>query len=543
LSRRHRNSLLVRLRRREGVAPLTSSPCKPSAPARRSRASQVLGLTRFAAVLVLVFGPWTRAARADGAFPDAQSVLLARDRPHQMVLAANFGLVWSEDDGQTWSYSCESPETVGGYRYTMGPPSSGGASGAVSGDRIFAIANPEPGAAVSSDDACTWTSPGGALQAPGNPPHFANDLFPDPSDPSRVFLLAAPYDPDNPDLPGGVYRSTDGGRTYAGPIYTPQAQGRPMLTGVEVSASAAGTVYVTWYDVVTHENPTRVELFPHLARSLDGGETWTDQSLEGALGLLKPYLAAVDPADPQVLFLRTISPDGAATQQEALAVSRDGGVTWAVPVTEPGGSMKGFVRRGDGSWFALATPAAADAGVPTSVLYQSADGGRTFARAPLAYHGKGLGERDGTLFLATDNVVDLVALVSSTDAVNWKPRLRFEDITAIKGCVYARCRDACDTLLGNAPIFSPEVCSRSSTATGGKGGGGSGCGCAVEGGDESGEVSRVGELGRAGGAGALALLLALARRERSRVRARVRVGPAASEERLPGAPRFPTSPG
>jgi len=470
--------------------------------------------------VVSVVGPWTRSARADGAFPDAQSVLLARDRPQQIVVAVNFGLVWSEDDGQTWSYSCESPQTLSGYRYTMGPPSAGG----ISGDRIFAVSMPEPGAPVSTDDACTWTLPGGAVKAPGDPPHFATDLFPDPSNPSRVFLLAAPYEPDYPDLPGGVYRSMDGGQTYAGPIFTPPAEGRPTLTGVEVSASAAQTVYVTWYDVVTRTNPTRVELFPHLARSLDGGETWTDQSLEGALGRLKPYLAAVDPMDPQVLFLRTISPDGAATQQETLAASRDGGATWTVLVTEPGGSFTGFVRRMDGTWFALATPAAMDAGVPTSVLYQSRDEGRTFARAPLAFHGRGLAERNGTLFLATDNVVDLVALVSSTDAVNWRPRLRFEDIWAIKGCVYAQCRESCDTLLGNAPIFSPEVCSRSSTSTGGKGGGGSGtgaagggkgggggCGCAVKAGGDA-------TLARGAAPWALALLVGLVTRRGRRGR-------------------------
>src|SRR6185369_1883560 len=39
---------LVRLRRREGVAPLTSSPRRPTTPAQRSCASRVLGPARCA---------------------------------------------------------------------------------------------------------------------------------------------------------------------------------------------------------------------------------------------------------------------------------------------------------------------------------------------------------------------------------------------------------------------------------------------------------------------------------------------------------------
>lgn len=476
--------------------------------------------------LIVVAGAGARPVHADGAFPDAQSVLLARDRPHQIILAANFGLVFTEDDGATWAYSCETPATAGGYRYAVGPPAAASSAG-VSGDRIFAISNPEPGAPVSADDACTWTQPGGALLATGGaPPNYATDVFPDPSDPARVFLLAAPDDPADPDAPGGVYRSMDGGRTYAGPLYVPAtgaSSTRPALTGIEVSASSPGTVYVTWYE--------RTGTHPHLARSMDGGDTWSDQSIEAELGAAKPYLAAIDPSDPQVVFLRTISSDGASEQKETLAATRDGGSSWSTPITEPGGTLKGFVRRQDGAWFALAQPRSADATVAPSALYQSADGGRTFTRASLAFHGKGLGQRDGTLFLATDNVVDLVALVSSTDAVTWKPRLRFEDISSIRGCVYASCRDACDLLLGNAPIFSPDVCSRSSSGQGGKGGaaapggsGGSSGGCACSLADRTGDgraprspsAERAGGLAAAGFLVLASLLVRVSRRSRTR---------------------------
>lgn len=385
-------------------------------------------------------------ARADGAFPDAQSVLLPRDRPDEIVLATNFGLVFSEDDGATWTFTCETDaQTLGGNRYIVGPPSMTGPLGTVTGDRLFAVSVPPPGAPVSLDDGCSWTQPAGALVDAANPA-LAFDVFPDPSNSSRVFLLAIPDSP--PDAPGSVYRSLDGGLTYAGPLFTPPEGGSPKMTGVEVAASAPGIVYATWYE--------RVGDHPHLARSTDGGDTWSDVPIEAQLGLGKPYLAGIDPTDPQTVVLRVLSADGAAPY-EGLARTRDGGLTWTVPLRIPGGSLEGFVRRQDGTLVAIGTMKSADGTVPPSDLFLSTDDGQTFAMAALAFHGKGLAERDGTLFMATDNIKDLVALVSSDDGVAWKARMRFDQISAIKACVFATCRNACD-LLGGLTIFPPETC-------------------------------------------------------------------------------------
>ena len=149
-------------------------------------------------------------------FPNSQSVLLPRDRPNEIILGTTFGLVFSDDDGVTWRYSCEADlATFNGRQYTMGPPPD---------DRIYGTS--DVGMPVTADGACTWTVGGGVVaQLP------AIDVFPDPSDPTRAFALALGLD-------NGLvsaYRSEDGGDTYAGPIFTSPADGQ--ITGIEVAAS------------------------------------------------------------------------------------------------------------------------------------------------------------------------------------------------------------------------------------------------------------------------------------------------------------------
>ena len=419
-------------------------------------------------MLAIAVGACPRGARADGAFPDAQAVLLPRDRPQEIILATNFGLVFTQDGAATWAYSCESDQTLNGFRYVMGPPSSMSSAAAVSGDRIYGVAMPAPGLPVSADDGCSWTLAGGALTDPGNPAQ-ASDVFPDPANTARVFALAVPQDPAG--ASESVYRSMDGGLTYEGPLYTPPDDGqRPTMTGVEVSASSHGTVYATWYD--------RVGDSAHLARSTDGGDSWSDTALGGQLGPCKPYLAGVDPTDPQTVVLRLISADNAERAFEALVTTHDGGQTWITSLELDGGSLQGFVRRRDGSLVAIGTMQPTDNTVPTSYLFRSTDGGQTFSTEALAYHAKGLAERDGTLFMATDNFKDLVALVSSNDGRSWKSLLRFDQISAIKSCVYATCRASCD-LLGGLTIFPAQVCDNMQKPPTPPAKGGSGCSCTM----------------------------------------------------------------
>jgi MYXO-CTERM domain-containing protein len=126
----------------------------------------------------------------------------------------------------------------------------------------------------------------------------------------------------------------------------------------------------------------------------------------------------------------------------------------------------------------------------------------------LAFHGQGLNERNGTLYLATDNIIDLVALASSDDGRTWKTRLRLEEISGIKSCVQATCEQSCEYLAG-IKTFPPQICdardagapdggAKDASGDGQGGGGGGGCACAAAGrGPEAGAWSLL-VLGGAG---------------------------------------------
>ncbi len=134
-----------------------------------------------------------RPARADGAFPDSLGILAPADRPHDIVLATNFGVVTSIDDGQTWTWSCEQDKTAFGAQYQMSAPPL---------DRMFARS--QVGLVFSDDRACSWIASGGAV-AGGS----VTDAFPDPTNPSRVLAVVMSADAD-----GGLsYRVLESARS------------------------------------------------------------------------------------------------------------------------------------------------------------------------------------------------------------------------------------------------------------------------------------------------------------------------------------------
>ena len=80
-----------------------------SAPIRAVIRRQRLILTVAVASLTLLAS--AGRARANGALPASYGILLPADKPEQVVLATNFGMIISDDGGKSWLWTCERPET------------------------------------------------------------------------------------------------------------------------------------------------------------------------------------------------------------------------------------------------------------------------------------------------------------------------------------------------------------------------------------------------------------------------------------------------
>jgi photosystem II stability/assembly factor-like uncharacterized protein len=359
-------------------------------------------------------------AHADGAFADSQRLFLPPERPDELVLATNFGLVTSEDGGRSWSWVCEPPTAPDATAYQLGP---------APGRRLFAVAR---AAAVFSDDlGCSWT----AASLPGDA--RALDVFPDPSDPHRVYASAA-VGPSS-EQRTVLLASGDGGRTFDSVLHQPPAG--TVILGVESARSSPATIYLA-----LREGPGT---HPRLARSDDGGQSWLRFDVEAATGAFDLGIIAVAPGDARELYLRV-----RAFPDEALAISRDGGATLQVVARIPGGVLSAFGRRADGSLLL------AGANTRGGIVLHSRDGATwtPWTSAPLA---RDFAERNDTLYVVGDDGRDRFAIAASTarsdDGSGLRRLLGFADVSSVRACAVTSCAAACRAEVARG-TFPPSVC-------------------------------------------------------------------------------------
>ncbi len=230
--------------------------------------------------------------RVSTGLPDADAVNLAFSHTTPPVLYAvvQNGIYASADGGISWSKRAES---VGNYRgFTRIRVAS-------SDEKIlYGVAIIE-GAFRSDNGGRNWQAISQGLPKDANGSLNAQSLAIDPTN-AKVVYLGTGWDPFGGN---GVYKSTDGGATWA-------AANHGMLdysiTALAVDPVNPQIIYAGGYEG---------ELF----KSTDGGATWNK---------IKPDLLdrnpireiVIDPAKPEVIYL--------LGEQSGVLVSTDGGTTW-----------------------------------------------------------------------------------------------------------------------------------------------------------------------------------------------------------------------
>jgi photosystem II stability/assembly factor-like uncharacterized protein len=186
-----------------------------------------------------------------------------------------------------------------------------------------------------------------------------------------VVLAAALGSPFSPGGQRGVYKTTDGGRTWRRTLFVSDSTGAVDL---ELQPGNPNVVYASMWRA--ERKPWTIVSGAReggVYRSTDGGETWA--KLGGGLpaGLVGKSNVAVTAADPnRVYVLMEAAPGG------GLYRSDDGGTSWTQVSSQAGLITRPFYYTN-----ITADPSNRDVVyVGTESFYRSADGGRTFRTVP-----------------------------------------------------------------------------------------------------------------------------------------------------------------
>jgi len=328
-------------------------------------------------------------------------------QPNVYYIGVNNGGVWKTDDyGRTWNPIFDSMPT-GSIGDVAVAPSNPNIVYVASGEGIqrpdLSVGN---GMYKSTDAGKTWTHQGldDAQQIGG--------LAVDPKDENRVFaaVLGHPYGPNET---RGVFRTTDGGKTWQKVLYIDENSG-----AIQVAIDPVNT-QIVYADIFMARNaPWENGYFSGknsgLYKSEDGGNTW--KKLEGGLPTAEMGLGRIGfciaPSNHNRLYATIDSRKGGGEYR-----SDDGGNTWIL--------LSDDVRlwdRGDDFAEIKAAPKNADIVYDVNVVvWKSIDGGKTWK----GYKGAPGGDDSHRLWINPDNTDimllagDQGACITVNDGATW----------------------------------------------------------------------------------------------------------------------------
>jgi uncharacterized repeat protein (TIGR01451 family) len=311
------------------------------------------------------------------------------------LLATTFGKIFSSaDSGGSWIELTGGIPAAEMHAILFAPQSSS-----------LILAGTGSGVARTENGGASWSEPNAGLRAVR-----VEHLAIDPSTPGTLY--AGSRD-------SGVYKSLDAGASWS-PAQT--GLSNRLVQDLELVLNQPQTLFVG-------------QQFG-LRRSIDGGGTWIDPVTDpddfGGLGPV-PMALALDPKNPDRLFVSNQGYRGASGDKRVILRSTDRGVSWD-PVFEPDGfwalTMRDVVVDTFDSNVVLMSLAGSLVGTAEQqfALFRSADGGDTWAQV----HAQ---EGTGFTTLIPDPVVsgrqyalnspgDSFLLVRSTDrGATWTPWL------------------------------------------------------------------------------------------------------------------------
>ncbi|HEX3644116.1 MAG TPA: hypothetical protein VHT95_00840, partial [Vicinamibacterales bacterium] len=282
-------------------------------------------------------------------------------QPYTFYIGMVNGGVWKTTDaGRTWKPIFDDQPTG----------SIGWVSVALSDPNVIYVGSgeglPRPDLAVgdgiykSTDAGQTWNHLG--LRDAQQIPKIAID----PNNPNRLFVAALGH-PYGPNQERGVFRSTDGGKTFDRVLFKDENTG---AKDVDIDPSNPDIVYATLWEQRQGpwENGAWSGTSGGIFKSVDGGTTWKPLKQGLPDGIIDAELE-VAPSNPKRVYV-TLEATGSGT---GIYRSDDAGETWVRSTTDarPVSRINEVVPH--------VHPKDADTLIVTDVVsYKSTDGGRTF---------------------------------------------------------------------------------------------------------------------------------------------------------------------
>lgn|GEM_PF-3014184 len=242
-----------------------------------------------------------------------------------MVLAATYGLLVTQDRGQSWFHVCEAAFADPGQQT----------------DPVVALTS-DGGLLTSTFNALQRSSTGVcdfARHLGGNPSQAVPDFTVDATGAVIAVLITTA----NGKTSNQLQESQDDGQTFHA-LGPPLPDSLRLVATVDVAPSDPNRIYLSGW------GPNNAGV---LLRSDDRGESYTAKPLAtDAENDEVPFIAAVDPTNADALYVRTdlwkFDPDfGLPTASDALLYSNDGGETFSELIRH-GGKLFGFALSPDG---------------------------------------------------------------------------------------------------------------------------------------------------------------------------------------------------